>query len=132
MPGARPTAPIPLRYLFAAHPDLLSPVLQTVHRVISAFLIQQAGLKRTEADTGAVTLIQRFGLAANLNIHLHCLVLDGVYRTTEGVPVFHTVRAPTARELQALLSRIIRRLMKFLTRKGYLIERGFSQPHNSC
>ncbi|MGH8581481.1 MAG: hypothetical protein ACREWG_01580 [Gammaproteobacteria bacterium] len=57
-----------------------------------------------------------------LNIHLHCLVLDGVYRTTEGVPVFHAGRAPTGGELQALLSRIIRRLMKFLTRKGFLIE----------
>jgi hypothetical protein len=28
------------------------------------------------AITGAVTLIQRFGSAANLNIHLHALVLD--------------------------------------------------------
>jgi hypothetical protein len=28
----------------------------------------------TPADTGVVTLIQRFGSAANLNIHLHCLV----------------------------------------------------------
>jgi hypothetical protein len=27
---------------------------------------------------------------------MHCLVLDGVYRTIEGVPVFHIVRAPTA------------------------------------
>ena len=44
--------------------------------------MQQAGLKRFAADTGAVTLIQRFGSAANLNIHLHCLVLDGVYRGT--------------------------------------------------
>src|SRR5919106_5877239 len=81
--------PIPLRLLFAAHPELLAPVLQIVYRVIATFLIKQAGLKRTEADTGAVTLIQRFGSAANLNIHLHCLVLDGVYCTTEGVPVFH-------------------------------------------
>jgi Putative transposase len=40
------------------------------------------------ADTGAVTLIQRFGSAANLNIHLHCLVLDGVYLNRGGVPVF--------------------------------------------
>jgi hypothetical protein len=38
-------------------------------------LIKQAGLKPTQADTGAVTLIQHFGSAANLNIHLHCLVL---------------------------------------------------------
>jgi hypothetical protein len=55
-----------------------------------------------------------------LNIHLHCLVLDGVYRTTEGVPVFHAVRAPTAAELQALLTRIIKRLMRLSTRKGLL------------
>jgi len=48
--------PIPLRFLFAAHPELLAPVLQIIHRVIATFLIQQAGLKRTEADTGAVTL----------------------------------------------------------------------------
>jgi hypothetical protein len=33
-----------------------------------------------------------------------CSVLDGVYRTTEGVPVFHAVRPPTAEELQALLA----------------------------
>jgi len=58
--------------------------LQIVHRVIATFLIQQAGLKRTQADTGAVTLIQRFGSAANLNIHLHCLVLDGVYSAHRG------------------------------------------------
>ncbi|MGH8594243.1 MAG: hypothetical protein ACREV3_10420 [Gammaproteobacteria bacterium] len=29
--------------------------------------------------------MQRFGAAANLNIHLHCLLLNGVYRITEGV-----------------------------------------------
>jgi hypothetical protein len=119
--------PIPLRLLLATHPQLLAPVLQIVHRVIATFLIQQAGLQRTEAHTGAVTLIQRFGSAANLNIHLHCLVLDGVYRTTEGLPVFHEVRAPTAEQLQTLLARIITRLMKFLTRTGFLIaEQGMS------
>jgi hypothetical protein len=36
--------------------------------------------------------------------------------------VFHAARAPTDGELQALLSRIIRRIMQLLTRKGYLIE----------
>ncbi len=68
--------PIPLRVLFAAHPELLSSVLKIIHRVIATFLIRQAGVRRSEAHTGAVTLIQRFGSAANLNIHLHCLVLD--------------------------------------------------------
>jgi hypothetical protein len=38
-----------------------------------------------------------------LNIHLHCLVLDGLYRITDGAPVFHEARAPSVAELQALL-----------------------------
>ncbi len=114
--------PIPLRVLLAAHPHLLSPVLQVINRALSTFLIKQAGLKRSEAQTGAVTLIQRLGSAANLNIHLHCLVLDGVYETTGEVPVFHPVRAPTAEQLQTLLHPIIKRIMKLLTRKGYLVE----------
>ena len=38
--------PIPLRVLFAAHPELLSSVLQIIHRVIATFLIKQAGVKR--------------------------------------------------------------------------------------
>ncbi len=114
--------PIPLRFLLAAHPHLLSPVLQVVNRAISTFLTPQAGLKRTQATTGAVTLIQRFGSAANLNIHLHGLVLDGVYDTTGEVPIFHPVRAPTPEQLNTLLNQIIRRLMKLLTRQGYLVE----------
>ncbi len=114
--------PIGLRILFAAQPELLTPVLRIVHRVIAGFLLRQAGLKRTAADTGAVTLIQRFGSAANLNIHLHCLVLDGVYRRTEGDPVFQQACAPTRHELQGLLEKIIVRLLRRLTRLGYLVE----------
>jgi len=114
--------PIPLRILFAAHPELLTPVLRIIHRVIAGFLLKQAGLKRCAADTGAVTLIQRFGSAANLNIHLHCLVLDGVYRRTEGEPLFGQARAPSRDELQGLLEKIIARLLKLLIRLGYLVE----------
>ena len=114
--------PIPLRLLLAAQPLLVTPVLQVVHRVITRHLLQQTGFKAFEADSGAVTLIQRFGSAANLNIHLHCLVLDGVYRRTDGEPVFVEGPTPTDEELQALLHRIITRLMKMLTRRGVLVE----------
>ena len=114
--------PIALRILFAAQPELLTPVLRIVHRVIARFLLGQAGLGRATADTGAVTLIQRFGSAANLNIHLHCLVLDGVYRRGAGEPVFRQARAPTRDELQELLGKIITRLLKRLTRSGHLLE----------
>ena len=87
--------PIPLRLLLAAQPKLVTPVLQVVHRAITRFLLDQAGLRAEQADSGAVTLIQRFGSAANLNIHLHCLVLDGVYRRTDVEPVFVEVPAPS-------------------------------------
>ena len=70
--------PIPLRLLLAALPELVTPVLQVVHRVITRHLLGQADLNAGDADSGAVTLIQRFGCAANVNIHLHRLVLDGV------------------------------------------------------
>ena len=53
--------PIPLRLLLAAQPLLVTPVLQVVHRATTRFLLQQAGLKAEHADSGAVTLIQRFG-----------------------------------------------------------------------
>jgi hypothetical protein len=114
--------PIPLRILFAAHPELLTPLLRIVHRGITGFLLSQSGLKRTAADAGSVTLIQRFGSAANLNVHLHCLVLDGVYRRTEGEPLFREARAPTDDELKGLLDQIVARLMKMLTRTGHLVE----------
>jgi hypothetical protein len=81
--------PIPLSLLLAAQPKLVTPVPQVVHRVITRHLLGQAGLKSEEADSGAVTLIQRFGSAANLNIHLHCLELGGVYRRgIDGSPEF--------------------------------------------
>ena len=125
------------RSLFAIHPELHAPVLQIIHRAIATFLIEQTGIKRDQATTGAVTLIQRFGSAANLNIHLHALVLDGVYgnldatdhtgtpdeRTPAPVapaPVFHP--APTHAALQALLGKIITRILRLLTRLGHLIE----------
>jgi hypothetical protein len=56
--------PIPLRVLLAAQLQLLAPLLQVIHRIIATFLIKQAKLKRCQAGTGAVTLIQRFDSAA--------------------------------------------------------------------
>ena len=82
--------PIPLRSLFAVYPELLAPVLRILPRAIHTHLIQRTGVKRADAASGAITLIQRFGSAANLNTHLHALMLDGVYQSgeVEGAPEF--------------------------------------------
>jgi hypothetical protein len=42
--------PIPLRLLLAAQPELMTPVLQVVQRVLSRHLLEQAGLKAGEGD----------------------------------------------------------------------------------
>jgi dihydrofolate reductase len=61
--------------------------------------------------------------AANLNIHLHCLVLDGADRCdADGAQIFVEAAAPTDDELHALLQTVIARLMKLLTRRGVLVE----------
>ena len=115
--------PIPLRVLLAAQPEPVTPVLQVVQRVVARHLLEAAGLKADEGHGGGVTLIQRFGSAANLNIHLHYLVLDGVYRCgADGLPWFIEVGAPSDDELHALLQTVIARLMKMLTRRGVLVE----------
>ena len=50
--------PIPPPLRLATQPLLVTSVLQVVHRVITGFLLDQAGLKADQADRGAVTLIQ--------------------------------------------------------------------------
>ena len=60
--------PIPLRLLLAAQPELVTPVLQVVQRVVTRHLLDGVGLKGEEGQGGAVTLIQRFGSAANLKV----------------------------------------------------------------
>ncbi len=76
--------PIPLRSLFAVHPELLAPVLQIIHRVIHTFLIKQAHVKRIEAASGAITLIQRFGSAVNLSIHFGVRRLAAAFESGQG------------------------------------------------
>jgi hypothetical protein len=127
-PSALPTSSraasllVPVTMIMLA-PACLPPVLQVVQRVVTRHLLDRAGLKADEGHGGAFTLIQRFGSAANLNVHLHCLVLDGVYRCgADGVPSFVEVDAPTDDELQALLQTLLTRLMKLLTRRGVLVE----------
>lgn len=51
--------------------------MQIIHRAISTHIVNRAGFSNKQAKTGAVTLIQRFGNALNLNIHFHMQFLEG-------------------------------------------------------
>jgi len=52
--------PIPLRLLLAAQPELVTPVLQVVQRVLERHLLQQAGLAADEGHGGAVQVLPDF------------------------------------------------------------------------
>ena len=116
------TFPYPLRFLFAAQPQVLSQVLGVVYRAISTDLLKRTGFTvASGAKTGAVTLIQRFGSALNLNIHFHMLFLDGVYDFKGRRPTFHRAPRPTAAELMKLLHTIGQRVARLLGRLGLLV-----------
>lgn len=80
-----------------------------------------SGFTRIYAQTGAVTLIQRFGSALNLNVHFHMLFLDGVYTTTPwGKSRFHRTNAPDQQALVELVHAISHRVAGLLEREGIL------------
>ncbi|MBS0445725.1 MAG: transposase [Proteobacteria bacterium] len=49
-------------------------------------------------------------------------VLDGVYRTDDAGPVFVEAPPPTGQEVQAVLRKIVDRVLRMLTRRGVLVQ----------
>ena len=117
------SVPFPLRFLFASQPAVMGKVLGIVYRTIATHLIRKAGYAKATAQTGAVTLIQRFGSALNLHVHFHMLFLDGIYIDgVHGSPVrFRWVKAPSSDELTQLTHTIAHRVARYLERQGLLV-----------
>ena len=53
--------PIPIRLILAIKPNIMGKVLNIVNQCISQYYRRKAGLTKDQCQTGAVTLIQRFG-----------------------------------------------------------------------
>ncbi len=81
--------PFALRYRLAYDAPLVRDVLAIfVHSVFTSLRRRARKQWATlRGQGGAVTFIQRFGDALNLNVHFHSLVLEGVYaRSAGGTP----------------------------------------------
>ena len=109
--------PIPLRLLLARYPTELSKVMSIIHRAISTHIVGFAGFSNKQAKTGAVTLIQRFGSALNLNIHFHMLFLEGaISENPRGGITFTRIKAPSHNDMVDLVHTISQRIARYLDR----------------
>ena len=66
-----------------------------------------------------MAVIQRFGGALNLNVHIHALVLDGVFaRNRAGALNFHPASRLTTLDVAEVLATVEPRIKRLLGRRG--------------
>ena len=124
------SVPHRLRYRLAYDHTLCRAVVRAWVRVLRAFYrrrARQGGV--ADGETGMVTGVQRFGGAVNLHLHLHTLVLDGVFAlAADGTLVFHPAPPPTAAELQRVAASVRRRIGRLLARRGIELDADVADP----
>ena len=117
------TLPYPLRYRCAYDAELTSAVLRAFLRALFAELRRRAR-KQCEVraeQCGAVTFVQRFGSALNLNLHFHTLALDGAYTYSaahRNPPRFLPLPPPSGAEVARVLAGTARRIQQLLEQRA--------------
>jgi hypothetical protein len=112
---------VSMRFQMAYDASLVRDVLSVFVRAVFFSLRRRAKQTRGDARCGAVTFIQRFGGALNLNVHLHTLALDGVYVRDEADPRrlrFEPLPPPTDDEVELVATRVARSLVRLAKRRG--------------
>ena len=113
--------PFALRYRLAYDSSLVRDVLQIFVRTVFASIRRRAGVPASSRQSrcGAVTFIQRFGDALNVNPHFHTLALDGIYAVDDkGELAFRRVPPPSDAEVARVADRIHRRVARLMERRG--------------
>ena len=99
--------------------DPTSTVLYGIVRDhFETFRAQAASLRDGEGLPRFVQVVQRFGGALNLNVHLHALVLDGVFTNGGDGVRSHPVRRLTREDVAEVVADVARRVARLLERRG--------------
>jgi hypothetical protein len=116
--------PYSLRFLLARNPEFLRKSLAIFHRAINQHYEKKANkLKLKNPKVGAITVVQRFGGALNLNVHFHTIYTDGVfYKNQNNQQIFYEI-IPSHAEIEKLTNllktRLTRLIQKFEIHSDY-------------
>ena len=115
------SVPFALRVRLAADPAMLNVVSRVLWEEMRRWYRATSGLTTGDGvrvEAGAITFVQRFGGALNLNVHFHVVAADGAWRclTDGSTPVFVPVRAPTRDDLAGVVARVVARVAKAFAR----------------
>jgi hypothetical protein len=117
------TMPFPLRFPLAFDGKLLGQVVRIFTDTVAGWYRRRHVDRGLPAgETGAVTVIQRANSDLRLSPHLHTIFLDGLYaadRDGKG-QMFHPALAPTQQEVEALVARVSKRILRFLQRRDVI------------
>ena len=122
--------PSRVRYLLAWHHDLCRVVVHRLLREVGRHLRSRArdrGLRDPRA--GGVAIVQRFGDALNLNVHVHALMLDGVFaREADGQLQFHRAPDLTTADVADVLAAIVPGVQRVFAQRGFEEGEGQTGP----
>ena len=118
------TLPWRLRLRAAWRPAVVTAVLDRFVGAVRAELRRELrGRGGRGGELAAVTAVQRFGSALNLNVHLHVLVADGLW--VDGPHSVHPKFVPL-RVTDAIVERVVARTWRSVER--WLLSEGLVEP----
>jgi hypothetical protein len=111
------TLPFELRYRAAFDKELIGAIHRIFVQTLFTFYARSNG-----GRGGALSVVQRASGDLKLNPHLHTVALDGVFVEQSGELVFHALPHLRTRDVQDVLHRTVKRVVRHLKKRGVLTQ----------